>query len=328
MDINPGVFKQGAISGEVGPELTSMGALLIGQAFGTHIKRHYGSNTVLIGYDMRPSAQDLLVRVAGGLQAAGCDTYDMGLLATPILQYNAWRTGQAAVMITTEHPNPSHNGFQFMVGRHRLSPDEIQQLYAYIDHDDLESAPGKRFKVVETSSAYLTAVASGFRPTPKLKVIVDAGSTMASSYAPTVLKRLGHDVITRNCTPDANFTAFDAAQPTESHLDNLALAVQVNGAALGLFFNADATQVGVLDDEGVHVPPQTVGRWLWQDISTRYPHADESLHDDLLQGLFHFTDRYFPIEDGIYTAGRIIELCAEGGEPLSQQIEALQESES
>lgn len=323
MDVNAVVFKSDMISGEVGPELSSMATMLIGQAFGTLLKRHYNLTAAVIGYDMRQSSQDLLVRVAGGLQAAGCATYEMGMLPTPLLQFHTKRTGMAGVMITTADPDPAHNGMKCFVGGHMLGAEAIEQLHHFITADDMESAPGKRFKMVDIESTYINFVASGFRPTPKLTVVVDAGYGMAGPYMPRILSRLGHDVVTLNCSPNSDFRTYTPSLTAAHQLENLALTVQANGAALGLFFNPEGTAVGVMDERGVVCDPVQVGRWLYQDVSARQSTPAPGDHP-LLSGELRFLERYFGFADGIYAGGRLVELLAEDGRLFSEVLATME----
>lgn len=323
MDVNPDIFKQDMIGGEVGAELSSMATMLVGQAFGTLIKRQYGVRRVLIGYDMRNSSRDLLVRVAGGLQAAGCDVYEIGMVATPILHFNALRSGLAGVMITSQAPNPTHNGLRLFVGKEVIGGEKLQQMHTTIETNDFESAPGNRFQFVDGDHSYMSFIASGFRPTAKLSVVINAANGMAGLYAPKILGRLGHEVMVWNETPAPNFKTLDSHTITDDDVSVIADAVTLQGADLGLYFNPDVSQVGVLDELGNILTPQQVGRWLYSKLG--YAAKPEMKH--LLQGKLTFPDRYFDIEDGIYAAGRIIELLAEQETALSEQITALEESE-
>ncbi|PJF43927.1 MAG: phosphomannomutase [Phototrophicales bacterium] len=362
MDINPRIFKTYDIRGKVGEELTAHDAMYIGRAFGTYIKRQYRQDRVLVGYDMRTSSDDLRSMLTSGLQTAGVDTYDIGMVSTPVLYWAALRMGVAGIMITASHLGKEYNGFKMVVGRRVIYGEEIQTLRAIIEDDDFESAPANAYKYLDVSQNYLSYLGSAYRFTPKLKIVVDAGNGMGGPYAPIVLRRMGHEVIELYCEPDGTFPNHHPNPEKAANVAELAAKVREVGADIGLAFDGDADRVGVVDENGELISADKIMAWLATDIIPRNgggifvgdvlssqavfdvvkkyggtPILWQSGHariKDKMQregavlggessGHMFFADRYFGFDDGIYAAARIVELLAERGKPLSTQVAEL-----
>lgn len=362
MEINPRIFKTYDIRGKVGDDLSAYDAMYIGRAFGTYIKRRYHQDRVLVGYDMRSSADDLRVMVMNGLHTAGLDTYDIGMVSTPVLYWAAFRSGLAGMMITASHLGKEYNGFKMVVGRHAVYGDEIQALRQLIEAGDFDSAPGDTFKYLDVSQNYLGYLSSSYRFTPKLKVVVDAGNGMGGPYGPALLRRLGHEVIELYCDPDGNFPNHHPNPEKAANVADLAAKVQEVGADVGLAFDGDADRVGVVDENGQLISADKVMAWLATDIIPRNRggtfvgdvlssqvvfdvvqnnggkpilwqsgHArikDKMQHEGAIlggesSGHMFFADRYFGFDDGVYAAGRVVELLAERGRPLSEELAGL-----
>ncbi|MCB9436365.1 MAG: phosphomannomutase/phosphoglucomutase [Anaerolineales bacterium] len=361
--MNPKIFKTYDIRGKVGVELSTQDATLIGWALGTHLQRHYQVRQALIGYDMRVSSQDLQTSLMAGLHAAGCDTHDIGLVSTPVLYWSAFRTGLAGVMITASHLGKEYNGFKLVVGRQAIYGDEIQDLYRLVDVSDFDSGPGRRFQMVDVNHAYLNYLASCYRPVAKkLQVVVDAGNGMGGIYAPELLKRLGHQVTPLYCDLDGEFPNHHPNPEKAANVADLAAKVRELGADVGLAFDGDADRVGVVDETGTLISADKVMAWLATDIIPRNPgatfvgdvlssqvvfdvveqhggrsvlwqsgharvkskmQAESAILGGESSGHMFFGDRYLGFDDGVYAAGRVVELLAERDEPLSQQLAAL-----
>src|SRR3954470_9315982 len=80
------IFKAYDIRGVVGKSLDAGIARQIGQAFGS-AARAKGESTVVIGRDGRLSGPELSAALAAGLQAAGVDVIDIGMVATPMVYF-------------------------------------------------------------------------------------------------------------------------------------------------------------------------------------------------------------------------------------------------
>lgn len=360
---NPSIFKTYDIRGKVGEQLTAHDATRIGMAIGTYLQRYFHLNRVLIGYDMRDSSRDLLSKLIAGLTYTGCDTYDIGLASTPVLYWSALRTGMGGVMITASHLGKEYNGFKIVAGRVPIFGPAIQTIRQLIEDDDFVSAPGQRFQILDVNKSYMAYLGMCYRPPKRrLKIVVDAGNGMGGLYAPGVLMSLGHEVVPMYCDPDGDFPNHHPNPEKAENVADLAEKVRDVGADVGLAFDGDADRVGVVDEQGQLISADKVMAWLATDIVPRNPGAtfvgdvlsSQVVFDVVEQhggkailwqsgharvkskmqevaailggessGHMFFGDRYFGFDDGVYAAGRVVELLAHGDATLSSHIAAL-----
>src|SRR3984893_1321725 len=80
------IFKAYDIRGIVGSTLDADIARQIGLAFGAAV-RAKGETTAVIGRDGRLSGPQLSTALAAGLQQAGVDVIDLGMVATPLVYF-------------------------------------------------------------------------------------------------------------------------------------------------------------------------------------------------------------------------------------------------
>lgn len=275
MPIDAKIFKTYDIRGKVGHDLTANAAFDIGRALGTHFQAVYQSQQVLIAYDMRGSSIDLLNKLLAGFHTTGCDTYNIGLAATPVLYWSALRLGLPGVMITASHLGKEYNGFKLVVGRKSIYGDEIQTIYQRIQRGDYsESTGGIPYDIIDVNQRYLSFLGVGFKSGGrKLNIVVDAGNGMGGIYAPDLLRQQGHTVTELYCNPDGNFPNHHPNPEKAANVADLAAKVRELGADLGLAFDGDADRVGVVDENGTLISADKVMAWLATDIIPRNPDA-------------------------------------------------------
>src|SRR4051812_49332877 len=104
------IFKAYDIRGIIDKTLDAGVARQIGKAFGKAALAK-GQQRVVIGRDGRLSGPDLSAALAEGLQSAGVDVIDLGMVATPMVYFgtNVLDT-QSGIMVTGSHNPPDYNG--------------------------------------------------------------------------------------------------------------------------------------------------------------------------------------------------------------------------
>jgi phosphomannomutase/phosphoglucomutase len=122
------IFKAYDIRGVIGSTLDAGIARRIGQAFGTAALAK-GERTVIIGRDGRLSGPELAQALAAGLQAAGVDVIDLGMVATPMVYFatNVLKA-RSGIMVTGSHNPPDYNGFKMVLAGEAIYGDAIQAL--------------------------------------------------------------------------------------------------------------------------------------------------------------------------------------------------------
>lgn len=361
-NLNPGIFKTYDIRGKAGSDLNRESAQEIGTRLGLFLRKKYAMREVVIGYDTRHSSHELRDGLVEGLKQNALNMLDIGLVATPVLYWVAYRLGIAGVMITASHLGKEFNGFKLLVGSRPVWGEDIVALRdLQFSRADL-AAGGGYAASSGVNDAYIEYLISSFRPTRPLKIVVDAGNGMGGPYAPNILDKLGHEVIALYCDPDGAFPNHHPNPEKVENMRDLATKVVETGADIGLGFDGDADRVGAVDEKGQFINADKIMAWLAQDVMRRNPsgkfvgdvlssqvvfdsvknaggqpilwqsgharvkakmQAEGAILGGESSGHMFFADRYYGFDDGIYSAGRIVELLAESDQPLSQLIAAL-----
>lgn len=355
MVVDASIFKRYDIRGKAGEALTEQTATLIGQAFGTHLLR-LGIREVIIGHDNRASSPALAESATEGLIRAGCAVSDIGLAATPVVYWCAIEAGDVGgMMVTGSHLKPTMNGFKLSVGMRNLYGDQIAALYDMIENEDLAVGEGYVTADDAANMRYISMLEHSLYHARPLTIVVDAGNGMGGVYAVPLLEGLGHDVIPLYCEPDG--TPHHQPDPqVPDNLRDLVAAVQEHGADLGLAFDGDADRVGVVDDQGTVIPADRVLVLLARDTLRRHPGATvvadvlstQVLFDEVekaggrplvwisghslikakmaevgallggeMSGHIFIADDYYGFDDGIFVAGRIVQILTAQDQPLS-----------
>jgi phosphomannomutase / phosphoglucomutase len=254
LKINPLIFRQYDIRGDVGVDLSEEFAHLLGRAYAS-LAKEQKLNNIAVGEDCRLSSPGYARALAQGIAAEGLNAQLTGMGPTPQLYYALFgRECGGGIQVTGSH-NPSHmNGFKLCLGQKTLGGDEIQELYnRMIALPATPSAtPGTvteapiqaeyKAMLIEKSKAHM-----GKR---KLKVVCDAGNGVGGVVGPEVLRALGVEVIELYCDPDGNFPNHHP-DPSEPHnLEDLIATVKKEKADFGIGWDGDADRIGLVDEKG------------------------------------------------------------------------------
>ncbi len=354
--IDPGIFKRYDIRGVVGRDLTAEAALLIGQAFGTVLRRQ-GVREVVIGHDNRTTSRGLADSAIEGLRRAGCNVTDIGMVATPVVYWYAVEHGDiGGMMVTGSHLAPDKNGFKLSVGMRNLHGEQIQALHTMIETGDLIVGEGKITRDEDASKRYLAMLIARQHHKRKLTIVVDGGNGMGGVYAVPLLEALGHTVIPLYCEPDGTYPNHQPDPQNTANLRDLAAKVQETGADIGLAFDGDADRVGVVDEHGNPIAADRVLVLLARDTLARHPGATvvadvlstQVLFDEVaaaggepliwisghslikakmaevgallggeMSGHIFIGDGYYGFDDGVFVAGRIVQVITAQNQSLA-----------
>jgi phosphomannomutase / phosphoglucomutase len=357
--LNPHVFRAYDVRGLVGPDINADVFRQVGRSYATLIRRN-GGRRIAVGQDNRISSGELKRGFIAGVRAAGVSVVDIGLSTTPILYFATahWKLDGGA-NITGSHNPIEYNGVKMVhPGAAPLSEDEIQTLRATAERGDFESGAGE---LTERSPRddYFDTIAAMISPARRLRVVVDAGNGVAGLYAPTLLRRLGCEVIELFCESDGRFPNHLPDPEDEHNVEDLKAKVVETGADLGIAYDGDADRVGVIDDRGQRHEADLILILLARDLLARHPGAkivfdvksSQALVDDIRQhggvpimwktghshlkrkmrndhillggevsGHMFFAENYYGVDDGILASCKIIDLAAASPIPISRQF--------
>lgn len=279
MGIDATIFKRYDIRGKAeGPQaqVTPEAAQLIGAGFGTYLQRYEHQSVVVVGRDNRRTSFELAQALMQGLKNSGCTVYDLDLVATPIVYWNAVRRGGVGgVIVTGSHLPPDQNGFKLCVGARNIFGAQLQLMHGLIDTRDLTYGSGTlesdRSSYLQYVKDVTARISMGER---KLRVVIDAGNGMGGLFAPNLIKAWGHELAAcLYCQPDGNFPNHPANPQEEANLRDLGAKVVELGADIGIAFDGDVDRMGIVDERGRMVAADRILALLAQDMLTRHPNS-------------------------------------------------------
>lgn len=354
--MNPHVFREYDVRGVVDKDLNEEFIVNLGRAIGTYAQQNK-VKTMTVGRDCRLSSDAYHRYLIQGLNAAGIDTIDIGLCATPILYFSI-RHCQAGggVMITGSHNPPEFNGFKICIGYDSIHGQQIQELKKIMEAGNYFSGKGST-QLKGLTEVYQNYLFDRVQISKKFKVILDAGNGVGGQFALPLLERMGCDVTCLYCDPDGRFPNHFPDPTVEDNLKDLINLVVLRKADLGIAFDGDADRIGVISNTGEIIWGDKLLLLFARDILKEHPGAtiigevkcSQVLYDGIrrysgrpimwkaghslikakmkeekallggeMSGHLFFADRYFGYDDAIYAAVRLLEILSQTNQKISE----------
>ncbi|MBI3374153.1 MAG: phosphomannomutase/phosphoglucomutase [Betaproteobacteria bacterium] len=267
------IFRAYDIRGIVGTTLSAGIVRSIGQAAAS-VALASGAATIAIGRDGRLSGAELSRALAEGLNAAGADVIDVGMVPTPVAYFAAHFLGcGSAIQLTGSHNPPDYNGLKLVIRGSTLAGEKIQELRQRIERGRLAEGRGS-YATRDVSEDYLGRIVSDVRTARRMKIVVDCGNGVAGGLAPELYRRLGCEVLELYCEIDGSFPNH---HPDPSKPENLAALIErvaATGAELGLAFDGDGDRLGVVSSDGEVIFPDRQLMLYAADVLERNPGAE------------------------------------------------------
>ncbi|HWT70681.1 MAG TPA: phosphomannomutase/phosphoglucomutase [Oxalicibacterium sp.] len=363
--LSPSIFKAYDIRGVIGSTLDAGVARDIGRAFGSAV-RAKNESVVVIGRDGRLSGPELAAALAEGLQSAGVDVIDLGVVATPMLYFGTQvLDANSGIMVTGSHNPPDYNGFKMVLAGEAIYGDTIQSLYKTIVDNKFSEGKGS-YRTYDIADEYLQRIAGDAKLTRPMKIAVDCGNGVAGAFAGKLYRALGCEVIELFCEVDGNFPNHHPDPAHPENLQDLIKCLQQTDAEIGLAFDGDGDRLGVVTKDGQIIYPDRQLMLFAKDVLTRHP-GEQILYDvkctrhlapwveqsggkalmwktghslvkakmretgaplgGEMSGHIFFKDRWYGFDDGMYAGARLLELLSREKDP-SAVLNALPQSTS
>ncbi len=272
--LSKSIFKAYDIRGVIGSTLDAGVARQIGQAFGMAVLAK-GERKVVIGRDGRLSGPELAGALAQGLQAAGVDVIDLGVVATPMVYYGTKVLDAASgIMVTGSHNPPDYNGFKMVLAGEAIHGATITALYDSIAaHDGTPAEKQGAYGTHDIRADYLARIIGDVKIARPIKIAVDCGNGVAGAFAGDLFRGMGCEVIELFCEVDGNFPNH---HPDPAHPENLQDLIRCLGesdAEIGIAFDGDGDRLGVVTKDGQIIYPDRQMMLFAADVLTRHPGA-------------------------------------------------------
>ncbi len=275
--LSPTIFRAYDIRGVYGRDFDAEGFAAIAYAFAQRTAERFGveSPTIFLSGDGRQSQSELVPAVVAGLVAGGAQVTWGGTLPTPI-NYFAQKRGNydASVQVSASHNPPEYNGLKLTDRHGAVCGEAITQLGEVaraaeaiaVDYADWQA----QTQAHDYAPAYSDALTVGVEHAP-LHIIVDSGNSIAGSFYPSVLRKLGHTVTELYCELDTTFPHHQPDPEEPENLTDLVAAMAEHGADLGVAFDGDGDRVGIVLPGGEILSADQIMAGLTADFLTRNP---------------------------------------------------------
>ena len=273
------IFKAYDIRGIIDQTLDAGVARQIGLAFGQAALAK-GQTKVVIGRDGRLSGPALAAALAQGLQAAGVDVIDLGVVATPMVYFGTnVLDAQSGIMVTGSHNPPNYNGFKMVLAGEAIHGEAITSLHQRIvEHGGDEAAQAGGYSTHDIRAAYLQRIIGDVKLARPIKIAVDCGNGVAGAFAGDLFRGMGCEVVELFCEVDGNFPNHHPDPAHPENLQDLIRCLAETDAEIGIAFDGDGDRLGVVTKDGQIIYPDRQMMLFAADVLTRHP-GEQILYD-------------------------------------------------
>ena len=275
-------FKAYDVRGRIPTELNQEVAFKIGVA----IASYFSTQSVVIGYDVRPSSLEILDALAKGIQSQQSEVVSIGLCGTEEIYFATnYLDSDAGVMITASHNPADYNGLKIVgAGAKPVSMDsglgEIKSIAESVSYDD---SIDLKLKEINIRDQYLDKILS-FVNTESIKplhVVTNAGNGCAGPVINALESRLPVTFTKIQNEPDG---LFPNGIPNPLLVENRQVtskAVIEHEADLGIAWDGDFDRCFFFDANGQFIENYYLIGLLSEQLLQANP-KDHIVHDPRL----------------------------------------------
>ncbi len=277
-------FKAYDIRGKVPSELNSELAYKIGIAYSKLI----GAKTVVVGYDVRKSSEEISKALIKGLNDNGADVIDIGLCGTEMIYFSTpFFDADGGIMITASHNPPEYNGMKFVKkGSVPVGYDSgLQDVEKMILKNDISLSAKTHGSVRKENvmDKFINNLNKFYKPEKinPYKVVVNAGNGCAGLALNAIEKYLPIKMIKVFNEPDENFPNGVPNPLLPENRKATIDAVLSNDADLGVAWDGDYDRCFFFDEKGNFIEGYYIVGLLAKSILKNHP-GEKIVHDPRL----------------------------------------------
>lgn len=326
------------------------------------IKKMPNAKFIAVGYDARLHSPTLKGWLSSGINNAGLEVLDMGLVPTPANYFANFTDfdglkSDASVMITGSHNPPEYNGFKITLDKDPFFAEEIYALGREILADKSTIKDNEVTISINSKNKYIDYLVNHFshlKLTNK-KFVFDCGNGVAGVVLREILDRLHINYKILFEEPDGNFPNHHPDPSDEHTLEDIKRELATGVYDFGFAYDGDADRIALLSPKynfkgdilaiffsKFIKNPTVIGEvkcsQVMYDIINSYGKAImyKTGHSNLkvkiketnadfaaeVSGHLFFNDRYFGYDDALYATFRALELIDQGFD-FDKEYEAL-----
>ncbi|MFC3153293.1 phosphomannomutase CpsG [Litoribrevibacter euphylliae] len=283
-------FKAYDIRGQLGEDLNEEVAYRIGYAYATFLK----ANKVVVGGDVRETSEPLKLALANGIQDAGCDVVDIGMVGTEEVYFaTRFLKVDGGIEVTASHNPIDYNGLKLVREDSKpISGDsglfEIKRLAESLDSVPQSSHTKGRYSKLNTLNDYVEHLLSyvDVSNIKSLTLVVNAGNGAAGhviDHLESKFDTLGVPVtfIKVNHDPDPSFPNGIPNPLLPENRSATADAVVAHKADMGIAWDGDFDRCFLFDEKGSFIEGYYIVGLLAEAFLEKHP-GEKIIHDPRL----------------------------------------------
>ncbi len=253
--MKPKLFGSSGIRGLVNKDITTTLAQRVGAAIATMNQ----GGQVVVGYDARLSGPMLEMALSSGLNAAGADVIQIGMVPTPVTAWMIGETGSdAGVEVTASHNPPQYNGLKVfnkkgmsLTIKEQLATEKVlvEEAYDWSQWDAVGATDE-----VDAIEAYVEMLADSIIIEKEVMVAADCFCGATSSLAPLAFGEFPIKSNIINAIPDGTFPVGNP-EPSRESLMGLGSYMKALGCEVGFGFDGDGDRMMPVGADGLMVNP-------------------------------------------------------------------------
>ncbi len=272
------------VRGRIPDELNAGIVYDIGRAY---VKLVQPGGPVAVGHDVRPSSEELSDALIRGLNDAGADAVDIGLVGTEIVYFASAQEGiGGGIMVTASHNPSDYNGLKFVRSDAvPISGDSgLREIQRMIAEGDVESAPHKgSSRTEDIRDAYIACVLGFVEPgeLAPLHFVANAGNGCAGPYLDMIAEHVPLRFTRIDHEPDGTFPHGVPNPLKPGNRERTAAAVRESGASVGVAWDGDFDRCFFFDEHAQFIEGYYLVGLLAERMLERHP-GEKIIHDPRL----------------------------------------------
>ena len=326
------------------------------------IKKTPNAKFIAVGYDARLHSPTLKGWLSSGINNAGLEVLDMGLVPTPANYFANFTDfdglkSDGSVMITGSHNPPEYNGFKITLDKDPFFGEEIYALGREILADKSTIKDNEVTISIDSKNKYIDFIVNHFShlKLENKKFVFDCGNGVAGVVLREILDRLNIKYKILFEEPDGNFPNHHPDPSDEHTLEDIKKELATGEYDFGFAYDGDADRIALLSpkynfkgdilaiffskfiDNPTVIGEVKCSQVMYDTINSygkaiMYKTGHSNLKVKIketnadfaaeVSGHLFFNDRYFGFDDALYATFRALELIDDGFN-FDKEFEAL-----
>ena len=287
--MNENIFKAYDVRATYPDMLDEPAARRIGFATAKFLQNSPGprparGDALVVGRDMRPSSNSLAEALCDGIQSAGMNVIDIGMIDTSMIYFAINHLGALGGIQTTASHNPiQYNGFKIsgLQARPIGSSSGLEDIKKIALETVTVPGPTGKYENRDVWEAYRGHVLKFLELKRPLRVTVDGSNGMAGKMVPAVFGGVAGLTISPLLFEMTGKFTHEPNPLVESNLDALKKKMSEDKPDLGACFDGDADRCVFLEENGRMIGSDLITAILARDFLQKPANKGASIVYDL-----------------------------------------------